>query len=141
MITSSFTERHRGKVSDFMLFIVSCHAPCKTLCRTRQIYKFSFSLCALFVNPISNPRISLYMSVEISPAITGEGEGQLPFWLMNIPRNQWPHQCPEFLINSSARDKRILSIPNDLYQRATWEEVQEYIRSLNLSHKGSLKCC
>lgn len=81
------------------------------------------------------------MSVRIATAINGEKEGQLPFWLMNIPRNQWPNQCPEFLINSSERDKRIMSVPNDQYQRATWEEVQEYIRSLNLSHKGSRKCC
>lgn len=73
-----------------------------------------------------------------APAINGENEGQqLPFWLMNIPRNEWPDQCPEFLINSSERDKRIMSVPNDQYQRATWEEVREYIRSLNLSHKGS----
>lgn len=81
------------------------------------------------------------MSVGISLAINGEKEGQLPFWLMNIPRNQWPSQCPEFLVNLSARDKRILSIPDDQYQRATWNEVQEYIRSLNLSLKEPRKCC
>lgn len=76
------------------------------------------------------------MSVGTALAINVEKEGQqLPFYLMNIPRNQWPDQCPEFLINSSERDKRIMSVPNDQYQRATWEEVQEYIRSLDLSHK------
>lgn len=89
---------------------------------------------------ISHCKLFLSMFVGTAPAINGE-EVQLPFWLINIPKNQWPGQCPEFLINASERDKKIMSVPNDQYQRATWEEVQEYIRSFNLIHKGSRKCC
>lgn len=111
------------------------------LCRTRKFLSRGYILILKSYTYLVPKYPYIYMSVGISPAINGEKEGQLPFWLMNIPRNQWPNQCPEFLINSSARDKHILSIPNDEYQRASWEEVQEYIRSLNLSDKGSRNCC
>lgn len=102
---------------------------------------FSFSTLYLKYTEIPYCKIFLYMFVGTAPSINGQEVQQLPFWLMNIPRNQWPDQCPEFLINSSERDKKIMSVPNDQYQRATWEEVQEYIRSFNLTYKGSRKCC
>ena len=51
----------------------------------------------------------------------------LPYWLVNVPRDQWPIGCPEFLVNANAKDRGILSTPDSEYSRQTWEEVQQVI--------------
>ena len=51
----------------------------------------------------------------------------MPYWLVNVPQDQWPSSCPEFLINVSAKDKEILSTLDADYRRLTWPEVQEII--------------
>ncbi|MCJ1434519.1 hypothetical protein MMC27_003888 [Xylographa pallens] len=53
----------------------------------------------------------------------------LPYWLVNIPRDQWPKECPEFLIDANTKDRGILSTPDSEYSRQTWEEVQQIIRT------------
>ncbi|MCJ1391832.1 hypothetical protein MMC18_004699 [Xylographa bjoerkii] len=51
----------------------------------------------------------------------------LPYWLVNVPREQWPTECPEFLVNANTKDQGILSTPDSEYSRQTWEEVQQII--------------
>ncbi|KZF22444.1 hypothetical protein L228DRAFT_248133 [Xylona heveae TC161] len=53
----------------------------------------------------------------------------LPFWLVNVPRDQWPATCPDFLINANPKDQRILSTPDQEYHRLTWAEVQDIVKS------------
>ena len=53
--------------------------------------------------------------------------GILPYWLVNVPEEQWPSSCPDFLANVSSTDKDILSTLDDDYHRLTWPEVQEII--------------
>lgn len=54
-------------------------------------------------------------------------ETDLPYWLVNVPRSQWPAQCPEFLVNASERDRKILSTPDDQSHRLTWKEAQQIV--------------
>ncbi|KAL5118577.1 hypothetical protein ACEQ8H_003428 [Pleosporales sp. CAS-2024a] len=56
------------------------------------------------------------------------GEEGLPFWLVNVPRDQWPASCPEFLQDSSEKDKRIIGTPDEQYTLLTWDEVKELVR-------------
>jgi hypothetical protein len=48
---------------------------------------------------------------------------ELPFWLVNVPKGEWPAECPEYLANTSAKNKRILSTKDKDFQRHTWPEV------------------
>ncbi len=52
---------------------------------------------------------------------------KLPFWLVNVPKDQWPAECPEFLVNSNEKDQRILSTLDGDYHIMTWPEVKELI--------------
>lgn len=54
----------------------------------------------------------------------------LPYWLVNVPRSQWPSECPGFLRDLSPKNIRILSMPDEAYQRTSWEVVKDYVREL-----------
>jgi hypothetical protein len=54
-------------------------------------------------------------------------EEPLPFWLVNVPRDQWPSSCPEFLKNCGEKDRRIIGTPDSEYRRLSWEECGEII--------------
>lgn len=54
-------------------------------------------------------------------------EEALPFWLVNVPRDQWPDECPEFLRDISGKDKSIIGTPDDAYTFLTWAEVRELV--------------
>ena len=54
-------------------------------------------------------------------------EADPPYWLVNVPRSQWTAQCPDFLLNASERDKKILSTPDNQSHRLSWEEVQRIV--------------
>jgi hypothetical protein len=55
------------------------------------------------------------------------GENNLPFWLVNIPRSQWPAECPEFLNVCSEKDKDIIGTSDEAYTLLTWDEVKEVV--------------
>lgn len=60
-----------------------------------------------------------------------EGEAaSLPFWLVNVPREQWPAACPAFLQDCGDKDKRIIGTRDELYTNMTWEEVKEIVSML-----------
>jgi len=54
-------------------------------------------------------------------------EEPLPFWLVNVPRDQWPAECPEFLKDCGEKDRRIIGTPDSQYKNLTWDEVKELI--------------
>ncbi|KAJ4364179.1 hypothetical protein N0V83_009635 [Neocucurbitaria cava] len=56
-------------------------------------------------------------------------EEPLPFWLVNVPRDQWPSECPEFLKVCSEKDRRIIGTPDEEYTLLTWEEARELVGS------------
>ena len=56
----------------------------------------------------------------------------LPYWLVNVPRDQWPSACPDFLLDINEKARRILCSKDENYQRQTWEEVKEIIRTNQL---------
>ncbi|KAI9680985.1 MAG: hypothetical protein M1829_001065 [Trizodia sp. TS-e1964] len=52
-----------------------------------------------------------------------------PYWLVNVPHDQWPASCPDFLLDQSEKNQRILSTPDAAFVRQTWAEVKEIIRT------------
>jgi hypothetical protein len=52
---------------------------------------------------------------------------ELPFWRVNVPRDQWPAECPEFLRECSEKDKRIIGTPDEEYSVLSWEEVRDIV--------------
>ena len=55
---------------------------------------------------------------------------ELPFWLVNVPRDQWPAECPDFLRDVGEKDRMIIGTPDSDYKRLSWQEVQEIISIL-----------
>lgn len=53
--------------------------------------------------------------------------GSLPFWQMNLPREQWSSSCPPHLQNLNDKDIAILSTPDSQYHVLTWSEVRSII--------------
>ncbi|KAF3891482.1 N-acetylglucosamine-induced protein [Trichophyton interdigitale] len=66
-------------------------------------------------------------SSEIAP-IQAEPEG-LPYWLVNVPRDRWPAECPDYLCNLPAKNISILSTPDSEYVRQDWDLVRQIIAS------------
>ena len=54
-------------------------------------------------------------------------EETTPYWLVNIPKDQWPKECPEYLKNVGDRDRQMISTPNSRFHRLTWPEVKDNI--------------
>jgi len=54
-------------------------------------------------------------------------EEPLPFWLVNVPRDEWPPECPESLRECSEKDQRIIGTPDERYSLLTWDEVKELV--------------
>lgn len=52
---------------------------------------------------------------------------EVPFWLVNVPRDQWPAECPDFLRVCSEKDKRIIGTPDEQYEMLKWEQVREIV--------------
>lgn len=52
----------------------------------------------------------------------------LPYWLVNVPEDQRPATCPEFLRDIPEKLKLILSTPDSQYRRFTWPQVKEIVR-------------
>jgi hypothetical protein len=50
---------------------------------------------------------------------------ELPFWCVNVPREQRPTECPEFLRDISDKDRSIIGQPDESYTLLTWDEVRE----------------
>lgn len=61
-----------------------------------------------------------------------EGEQKLPFWLVNVPKDQWPSECPEYLKGLSEKDVGIINTPDQNYHKLTWPEVQDLISTRSL---------
>ena len=57
-------------------------------------------------------------------------EEPLPFWLVNVPRDQWPSECPEFLRDVGEKDRRIIGMPDEEYKRLTWDQVTELVSTI-----------
>lgn len=51
----------------------------------------------------------------------------LPYWLVNVPRCEWPAECPDFLRNQPQKNIQILSTPDELYERPKWDTVKEIV--------------
>lgn len=53
----------------------------------------------------------------------------LPYWLVNVPADQQPPTCPDFLRDLCEKDRRTLATPDADYHRISWSRVQDIIRS------------
>ena len=62
----------------------------------------------------------------------------IPYWRVNVPEEQWPAECPEFLLNLSERVQQIVDKPDKEYHRLTWSEVKEAIGNARCLAPGFL---
>lgn len=52
----------------------------------------------------------------------------VPYWLVNVPRAQWPSECPAFLRDLRPKNIQILATPDEAYRRQDWGTVRELVR-------------
>ena len=64
-------------------------------------------------------------------------EESLPFWKVNVPREQWPAECPDFLKDISEKDEGIIGTPDKEYTLLSWQEVQELVSTVVQPKIGS----
>ena len=70
--------------------------------------------------------------MTMTPGLESVDEKNLPYWLMNVPKDQRPDQCPEFLLDISDRNKNLIELPQNKYHIMSWHEVQELIRTYRI---------
>jgi hypothetical protein len=51
----------------------------------------------------------------------------LPFWLTNVPKDEWPAECPDYLAKVGASDRKVLGTRDEDYRFHTWQEVTTII--------------
>ena len=64
------------------------------------------------------------------PRERSDFSGSLPYWLVNVPRAQWPAECPSYLRDQPEKNMRILATPDEHYKKQDWEQVKEIISAL-----------
>jgi len=50
-----------------------------------------------------------------------------PYWNVNVPPSQQTKECPAFLANCNAPDRKALSVPDEQFHTMSWEDVKEVI--------------
>jgi len=54
-------------------------------------------------------------------------QGTTPYWNVNVPPAQQTEECPAFLVNCNAPDRKALSVPDEQFHTMSWEDVKEVI--------------
>ncbi|KAF7594811.1 hypothetical protein BBP40_008314 [Aspergillus hancockii] len=66
---------------------------------------------------------------KLSSPTTSLSGRSLPYWLVNVPYDRWPAECPDFLRDICEKNKQILATPDQQYERQGWELVKELVRT------------
>lgn len=64
---------------------------------------------------------------ENAHLVLDQPQEPLPYWLVNVPHSQWPAECPSFLRDLPPKNIRILSMPDETYQRQNWEVTKRFV--------------
>jgi len=62
----------------------------------------------------------------------------LPFWLVNIPRDQWPSECPESLRDVSEKDRQIIGMPDEEHDCLRWDVVKDIVSTTSTHYPSSI---
>lgn len=52
----------------------------------------------------------------------------VPFWNVNVPREQWTAECPAFLAGLDQGDQAQLGTRDEDYPLMSWQDVSKIIR-------------
>ncbi|PSK60291.1 N-acetylglucosamine-induced protein 1 [Elsinoe australis] len=59
-------------------------------------------------------------------------DDKVPFWRVNVPKDEWPDTCPDFLLNTEDKGKRVLATKDEDYHILTWDEVETVVKDNDL---------
>ncbi|PSR81689.1 hypothetical protein BD289DRAFT_372335 [Coniella lustricola] len=59
--------------------------------------------------------------------------GFLPYWQVNVPPSERQTDCPAPLRNLSAKDRRLIGLPDEEYRVQSWAEVVDIVRTGRLA--------
>lgn len=51
----------------------------------------------------------------------------LPYWLVNVPRSQWPATCPDFLKGLPDKNIDILATLDADFRLLNWDEAKDLV--------------
>ena len=83
---------------------------------------------ARFLSKTAMPH-SVHSTRESTPI--DEEQLALKYWNYNIPRRDWTVECPQFLVETSEKNKHVLSARDEDFKKFTWTEVQRLIGKQN----------
>ena len=82
----------------------------------------------------------IHGSACTDPAINEKASDEtskLPYWLVNVPRNEWLAECPECLKSISDKDRGIIGTEDAAWHRMSWADVREVISKYDTPSRGS----
>ena len=82
-----------------------------------------------------NARTDIRSLAMATATATAAAHDDMPFWCVNVPREQWPAECPDFLRDIGEKDQRIIGTPDDSYTLLTWDQVRELVSMAAMAHK------
>lgn len=65
---------------------------------------------------------------DLSGKVHVTAQHPLPYWLVNVPRDQWPATCPGFLKDLPDKNIEILATPDAEFRRLNWDGVKDLVR-------------
>ncbi|QSS56541.1 hypothetical protein I7I53_04785 [Histoplasma capsulatum var. duboisii H88] len=80
----------------------------------------------LAVTPLDTTTAEL---VDEKTTVAAAPAEPLPYWLVNVPRSQWPSECPEYLRNLPQKSIKSLSTPDAQFKPQSWDLVKEIVGS------------
>lgn len=78
----------------------------------------------LAVTPLDTTAAEL---VDEKTTVAAAPAEPLPYWLVNVPRSQWPSECPEYLRNLPQKSIKSLSTPDAQFKPQSWDLVKEIV--------------
>lgn len=59
-------------------------------------------------------------------------DDKVPYWRVNVPKDEWPDTCPDFLLNTEDKGKMVLATKDEDYHILTWDEVETVVKDNDL---------
>ena len=72
-------------------------------------------------------------SLTCAMIMAEEQSGPIPFWNMNIPRQKWTQECPEYLKSVDSSDREQLGRNDAEYKLMSWQEASSIVSKLRLA--------
>lgn len=76
--------------------------------------------------------LTIYWSANPDKVMETGSEQGVPFWNVNLPRDQWTNTCPDYLLGIDHWDQAQLTVRDEDYTPMSWDEVKDLVGESSL---------